>query len=58
MVQAQSTPVLDPTTITASLINNPDGFKFMEHDSEHSLGANVEDMVNPLLTNDPRTFKR
>ena len=28
--------------------NNPDGFKFMEHDSEHSLGANVEDMVNPL----------
>ena len=38
--------------------NNPDGFKFMEHDSEHSLGANVEDMVNPLLTNDPRTFKR
>ena len=36
--------------------NNPDGFKFMEHDSEHSLGANVEDMVNPLLTNDPRTL--
>ena len=28
----------------------------MEHDSEHSLGANENDMVNPLLSNDSRTF--
>ena len=35
---------------------NPDGFKHMEHDSEHSLGTNENDMVNPLLTNDSRTF--
>jgi len=28
----------------------------MEHDSEHSLGANENDMVNPLLTNDSRTW--
>ncbi len=35
---------------------HPDGFKHMEHDSEHSLGANESDMVNPLLTSDARTF--
>ena len=37
---------------------NPDGFKFMEHDSEHSLGANETDMVNPLLVNDSRTWDK
>ena len=39
---------------------NPDGFKFMEHDSEHSLGANENpmDMVNPLLTRDQRTWNK
>ena len=29
---------------------NPDGFKFFEHDSEHSLDTGENDMVNPLTT--------
>jgi len=30
---------------------NPDGFKFFEHDSEHSLGTGENNMVQPLLEN-------
>ncbi|MDP6547104.1 MAG: lamin tail domain-containing protein, partial [Phycisphaerae bacterium] len=30
---------------------NPDGFKFFEHDSEHSLGTGENTMVTPLLEN-------
>ena len=29
---------------------NPDGWKFFEHDSEHSLGTGEENMVTPLLS--------
>jgi hypothetical protein len=29
---------------------DPDGFKYFEHDSEHSLDTGVSDMVNPLTT--------
>ena len=32
---------------------NPDGFKWMEHDSEHSLGRGENDMVNPLTLEHP-----
>ncbi len=37
---------------------NPQGFQFMEHDSEHSLGANENNMVTPRLTDDSRTWKK
>ncbi len=30
---------------------DPDGWKFFEHDSEHSLGTGEENMVSPLLSN-------
>ncbi|MFO0916248.1 MAG: lamin tail domain-containing protein [Pirellulales bacterium] len=33
--------------------NNPDGFKWFEHDSEHSLDTGAGDMVNPLTINHP-----
>ncbi|NQU25108.1 MAG: chitobiase/beta-hexosaminidase C-terminal domain-containing protein, partial [Candidatus Nealsonbacteria bacterium] len=33
---------------------NPDGWKFFEHDSEHSLGTGANDMVTPLLSGDSR----
>ena len=35
---------------------NPDGFKHFLHDGEASLGLPENDMVNPLLSNDSRTF--
>ena len=33
---------------------NPDGWKFFEHDSEHSLGTGENNMVEPLLSGDSR----
>ncbi len=35
---------------------NPDGFKWFEHDSEHSLDTGDNDMVNPLLTTSYPTY--
>jgi hypothetical protein len=35
---------------------NPDGFKHFLHDNEASLGLPENDMVNPLLSSDSRTF--
>jgi len=32
---------------------HPDGFKWFEHDSEHSLDTGATDMVNPLVTEHP-----
>jgi len=32
---------------------NPDGFKWFEHDSEHSLDTGVEDIINPLVIENP-----
>ncbi len=31
----------------------PDGFKWFEHDSEHSLGTGEQNMVSPLVTEHP-----
>ncbi len=33
---------------------DPDGWKFFEHDSEHSLGTGEHNMVTPLLSGDSR----